>query len=554
MTRAKAKDYLETEWLIPVVNSIKAGDAVAIVECFDPLRLSQLLTLKITEVKGGERRPVYGAIYYFNLATNEFLRREVEGETWTRLDLSAFASGDVYGAGALGFNPLEKVRELLHNQRTLVFLHLPLVKERAMVDPERVNNFVYSVLRDGEVQRNGSFLIIITPSLEAYFASNLLENLIIAREEPASEKERAGLINVWLNILKSGGKIPSSIDPKAFIEETAGLYPYQVKTVVRYVAISDTNDYRKAVREERKKIFARAYGIDLIIPEVNFDLVGGYQYAKEYVRKFIRRLQFKDVLEKHGIGYPKGLLLFGPPGTGKTYFVHAIAGELGYPIVQVDFASFASKWYGETEQRVKNLLKVIDSISPVVVMLDEIEQIAVPRAQTSTHEVTVRVVSLFNSWLSDPRRKAFVVATSNYPEKLDPAFIRAGRFDGRLPFLYPDEQARRDIFEIHIKLKRKLKLNGSLDEIVKLTNFYSGAEIETLVERGVDNALVRFNGKGRIVLTESDLIEALDEVRVDIVNRKKLIKAYLSIAREFGTDRRVLESVERQLGSIVSFE
>ena len=204
------------------------------------------------------------------------------------------------------------------------------------------------------------------------------------------------------------------------------------------------------------------------------------------------------------MGLPKGLLFFGPPGTGKSLFAHALASEVQLPFINLVTENIYSKWLGESGQNMKNANTLAEKMSPAIVFVDEIDRFGrrTGTAAGSAEEETQRVFSQFLEWLGKPDRTAIIVGTTNVPEHLDDAFLRAGRFDYKIPFLYPGPQARLEILLVHLGLskgttRRRVPLEMGDEEvremlwrdIVPLTQNFSCAELEELVTRAKRIAL-----------------------------------------------------------------
>lgn len=274
-------------------------------------------------------------------------------------------------------------------------------------------------------------------------------------------------------------------------------------------------------------------------PQFGFEAIGGYDYVKDFARNYIIRvLREKERAEKLGLRPPRGLLLFGPPGTGKTVFARALAKELQIPFLRLKTENIVSRWYGETERLTSRAIKLAEAIAPCVVFVDEIDRFGA--RSEDQHEVTKRTFSILLEWLGDENRKSIIVGTTNVPEQLDEAFVRVGRFDYAVPVLYPDREARRQILEVHTKVKRKVPLEDDyfLDEIAEMTEGFSGAEIEELVIRAARNAFV----KDRDTVSFEDFNEALESFRIDAGQREETTRKYVELAARFCNDRTLLPS------------
>jgi ATP-dependent 26S proteasome regulatory subunit len=240
-------------------------------------------------------------------------------------------------------------------------------------------------------------------------------------------------------------------------------------------------------------------GLEIIEPKTDLDAIGGYRYLKDYVRRrLIPSIRSPELLAELGIAgdRPRGVLLYGLPGTGKTMFATALAAELGLPMVKLSPSQLFHGVVGESEKAVRRVVKVIEAMAPVVVFIDEADQLLTSRAEVSVGTdsgVTRRVVSALLEWLGSRERRSFVVFATNYARDIDKAFLRPGRIDAVIPVLLPDREARREIFRIHTRVLRRVPLEdvdtGFIvpttdtieDYVVRSTELWTGAEIEKMV-------------------------------------------------------------------------
>lgn len=227
------------------------------------------------------------------------------------------------------------------------------------------------------------------------------------------------------------------------------------------------------------------YGIEWVEPRRGFESVGGYQYLKDYIlKRVVRVLTNPEEARRYGLDIPKGILLFGPPGTGKTYFSKAVAKESGLPMLKISPADFLRGIVGETEARVKQLTQLIETMTPCISFVDEFDQLSMRRdAQFAGDSgVSRRMQNMLLDWLGDENRKSFVIGATNFID-LDPAFIRPGRIDEIILVLPPDQEARQQILKVHIALRKTpVAPNLNLPDLARDTYMWSGAELERLVK------------------------------------------------------------------------
>ena len=221
-------------------------------------------------------------------------------------------------------------------------------------------------------------------------------------------------------------------------------------------------------------------------PTVRFADIAGLDDVKTEIQlKMIYPFTHPELAERYGISVGGGVLLFGPPGTGKTMFAKAIACELDATMFVVSPAQLISKWVGEAEQNVKKLFDAAKDEPQAIIFIDEIEAL-VPRRRDQQSTVMQRVVPQILQEMEGFDRKAdrplLLLGATNEPWSLDPAMLRPGRLDAKIYVPLPDAEARFKLFEIYLA-KRPLADDMELAKLVELTAGYSGADIKAVAER-----------------------------------------------------------------------
>ena len=408
------------------------------------------------------------------------------------------------------------------------------------------NDVLTSALRswtfDSEIYERGHTIVVFTENPATLFDEETLKYFNYVKVPTSTEEERKEILEKIVNTLGLKTKV------NGLVHATAGLNLHEVESV----ALKSFYKFRELKHEvlaEYKNDIIRKSGIlDIEEPEHGFEAVGGYEVLKNFIRdNVIKILQNPKKAEKLGLRPPRGLLLFGMGGTGKTWFAKALAKELRLPFLRLRTENIVSKYYGETERSMARALELAEEIAPCVLFIDEIDRFG-QRGQLGEHEATRRTFSILLEWLGDARRKTIVIGTTNRPEDLDEAFIRVGRFDYIIPMLLPDLEARRQILHVHTKVVRKVPLakNVDLNEIAEKTEWFTGAEIEELVLRSARNALKNDRDK----VTAEDFEVALNTFRINIDARKEQMERYLQLAERFCNDAEFLQNLVREQGLV----
>ena len=197
-------------------------------------------------------------------------------------------------------------------------------------------------------------------------------------------------------------------------------------------------------------------------PEVHYEDIGGLGRELSQVREMIEYpLRHPEVFEKLGIEPPKGVLLYGPPGTGKTLIAKAVATESQAKFYEISGPEIVSKYYGDSEEKLREIFKEAEKNSPAIIFIDEIDSIA-PKRDESKGEMERRVVAQLLSLMDGmkSRGKVIVIAATNLPDSIDQALRRGGRFDREIEIGVPDKDGRKQILEIHT---RNMPLSENVD-------------------------------------------------------------------------------------------
>jgi AAA+ superfamily predicted ATPase len=181
-----------------------------------------------------------------------------------------------------------------------------------------------------------------------------------------------------------------------------------------------------------------------------------------------------------GLTFPKGILLLGVPGSGKSLCAKAVSMEWGLPLLKMDPSNLYNKYIGESERNFKRAMTTAEKMSPVILWIDEIEK-AFASGGSEDGGVSQRILGTFLSWMQDRKGDVFVVATANDVEKLPPEFLRKGRFDEIFFVDLPDDESRAAIFSIHIRKRGKDPETFNIQDLAALSEGFSGAEIEQTV-------------------------------------------------------------------------
>ena len=269
---------------------------------------------------------------------------------------------------------------------------------------------------------------------------------------------------------------------------------------------------------------------------IRFSDVAGEEEAKENLQEIVDYLHNPEKYTRVGASMPKGVLLVGPPGTGKTMLAKAVAGESNVPFFSMSGSEFVEMFVGMGAAKVRDLFKQANEKAPCIVFIDEIDTIGKKRDGAGFTGGNDEREQTLNQLLTemdgfDGSKGVVILAATNRPDSLDPALLRPGRFDRRIPVELPDLQGREEILKVHAK-KIKIADTGRFDDIAKAAAGASGAELANIV----NEAALRAVRDGRKFATQADFEESIEVViagyqkknRV-LSNKEKLIVSYHEI-------------------------
>ena len=256
--------------------------------------------------------------------------------------------------------------------------------------------------------------------------------------------------------------------------------------------------------------------VETKVPRVNYEDIGGLRDEVAKVREMIELpLRHPELFERLGVEAPKGVLLHGPPGTGKTLLAKAVASETNANFHSISGPEIMSKFYGQSEENLRDIFKQAEENAPAIIFIDEIDSIA-PKRDEVTGEVERRVVAQLLALMDGlaARGKVVVIGATNRPNSLDPAIRRPGRFDREIEIGIPDRDGRLEILQIHAR-DVPLAKGVDLKALADITHGYVGADLEALVKEAAMRALRR---------TLPDIDLEVDEIPIEVLRKLEVTR------------------------------
>jgi len=295
---------------------------------------------------------------------------------------------------------------------------------------------------------------------------------------------------------------------------------------------------------------------------VTYEDIGGLHEELQRIREMVELpLKHPELFRHLGIDPPKGVILWGPPGCGKTLIAKAIANETGAHFISINGPEIMSKFYGESEARLREIFKEAEENAPSIIFIDELDAIA-PKRSEVTGEVERRVVSQLLALMDGlkTRGQVIVIGATNRIDAIDPALRRPGRFDREIRIGVPDRNGRKEVFQIHTR-RMPLAEDIDLDELANLTHGFTGADIAALCREAAMSALRRFLPKIDLEkeTIPAEVLEQLKVNREDFSNAMKIVQpsalreVILEIPNVGWEDVGNLEQVKQELKEAVEW-
>jgi len=521
--------HLDDEWIETALQKHDANYAMVVAfESSDPFRLKQLREYFLT---------CRGAL------GQQFQRHSIHEyepwEGWARLDRDTGArEASKPSEGRLAEDLTDTLADLprvlnrmdkeLRTQSAVFIVH---GVRHDTPGVERLAAAVRSWAFSDDLTRNHSLVVLFCSATSEILDGETCAQIPVVPVGLGSAREYANLIGRLSSIF---GLQHSGEETAALCNSLSGLSLRQAEAILRESYSAAGRFELERVKASKGSAISSTGLLDIETPSVSFAGIGGYGAVKDFIsRNIVRVLAEPERAGQFAVPLPRGILLFGPPGTGKTLFARALATEIHLPFIRLRTENIYSKWVGETGTNLRNAVQIAEKMSPAIVFIDEVDRFGRRHAaDTSAGEEFRRVFSQILEWLGDEKRRAIIVGTTNRPDDMDEAFLRTGRFDYKIPILYPDAIARLEILRIHFGLRNDdgtpspktrppLDLSDTefasflLQNVVPSTELYSGAELEELTRRAKRRAFEM----GATHLSPEFVMEALRTFRIDLAKR-----------------------------------
>ncbi len=312
---------------------------------------------------------------------------------------------------------------------------------------------------------------------------------------------------------KSIDKDLSPEDRERLVKSAQGLTMDEIESVFARSLVEKKRFDVDAVLQEKRQIIRKSGLLEYYAPDAKIKDVGGMELLKEWLDR--RTKSFSDKARDFGIPAPKGILILGVQGCGKSMLAKAVAAQWNLPLLKLDVGRIFGSLVGQSEENIRKAIAVAESVAPCVLWADELEKgfAGVGGSGVSDSGTTARVFATFLTWMSEKTSPVFMIATANDVTSLPPEMLRKGRFDEIFFVDLPDSGEREQIFGIHLQKRNRPVENFDLKALAAATHGYSGAEIEQII---VGALYVAFD-KDRELLQEDLLEEARNVVPLSVM-------------------------------------
>jgi len=328
---------------------------------------------------------------------------------------------------------------------------------------------------------------------------------------------------------------------------------------IKFIVV-DTNPKQSIIITEQTEVVFNPEAVEVeedLVPEVSYEDIGGLSDEIKKIREMVELpLKHPEIFERLGIEAPKGVLLHGSPGTGKTLLAKAVANETNSHFILINGPEIMSKYYGQSEENLRKKFEEAQKNAPSIVFIDEIDAIASKREETRG-EVERRVVAQLLAVMDglQSRGKVVVIAATNVPNILDPALRRPGRFDREIEIGVPGKEGRLNILKIHTR-NMPLAKNVNLKELAAITHGFVGADLSSLAKEAAMIVLRRILPDLRLQEEQPIPKEILEKLRITqkdfkeslkVVRPSALREVFVEIPNVKWTDIGGLETIKQEL-------
>lgn len=388
------------------------------------------------------------------------------------------------------------------------------------LDSPKVVSLIKCIAENNLYNENYSATIFILSEITVI--PKELENYITVFDIPLpTASEILGIINEFVSNM-------DIVVEQEVIDDIAlsfkGLNEFQIKQILN-LAYQDggciDKDDKLLILKEKEQFIKKSGMLEIVNFSETIDDIGGLENLKDWLSRKAKVFANLDKAIKFGVDVPKGIMIIGMPGCGKSLTAKATASLFEIPLVRLDVGRLLGKYVGESEENMRKALKLSEAISPCVLWIDEIEKaFAGVGEDGGGNDVTTRLFGQFLTWMQEKENTVFIVATANDISKMPPEFLRKGRFDELFFVDLPNGEERRKILDIHLKKRKKWHKEIDSIALIKETEGFNGADLEAVVKDTIEMAFI----DGNDIITTDDLLRSVKDTKSISSTLKEKIK------------------------------
>lgn len=420
-------------------------------------------------------------------------------------------------------DPMKAIDHVIRSEGRALFVlrdFHPFLKEPAVV--RRLRDAAHELRKTKKTLAVLSPVTKVPPELEKSISAVLDWELPNRQEiEQAARKVLPSLPQATQQVIESD---PTFIE--RVVEGALGLTLVEAENVFAKSAVRTHTFDLETILEEKKQIIRKSGMLEYYEHREEFSDVGGMDVLKDWLVK--RRSAFGSRAKDFGLPLPKGILLIGVPGTGKSLTAKAVGALWQMPLLRLDVGKIFAGLVGSSEENIRSVIKTAEAIAPAILWIDELEKgFSGTQSSGSTDGgTTSRVFGTFITWLQEKTTPVFVIATANNVHQLPPELLRKGRFDEIFFCDLPDREDRRQILDIHLRKKNRDPGQFDMDKLIDATVDYSGAELEQAVIAALYDAFDTGND-----LSTDGLLKTVSDIVPLAITMREMIESMREWAR-----------------------
>lgn len=348
---------------------------------------------------------------------------------------------------------------------------------------------VVRLLRDlaNRLRGRSQTLILISPTLS--LPTELEKDITVVEFPLPDQEDITKQLDRVIEAMKGNPNVDTTLDPalrETIIRSAQGLTADEIESALARSLVESKKFSVDKIIEEKKQIVRKTGILEFYPSSSQLKDVGGHELLKEWLTT--RSKSFTDKAQEFGIPYPKGILIIGVQGCGKSLVAKAVSTSYNLPMLKMDVGRIFGSLVGQSEENMRRAIKIAESLAPCVLWIDELEKGFAGLSGVSDSGTTARVFSTFLTWMQEKTKPVFLVATGNDVSALPPELLRKGRFDEIFFVDLPDLDERKEIIKIHITKRKRDPKKFKVENLAKLTHGFSGAELEQVVIGALNRA------------------------------------------------------------------